>query len=72
MRPFRVAQAKKPRCQPVGAGRSWTPQKERSKTARARRTDVARFLGLTAYKFRYKANVEALGDEAPWDYGLIA
>ena len=56
----------------MGAGRSWTPQKERSKTARARRTDVARFLGLTAYKFRYKANVEALGDEAPWDYGLIA
>lgn len=35
-------------------------------------TNVAGFLGLTTYKFRYKANVEALGDEAPWDYGLIA
>jgi hypothetical protein len=35
-------------------------------------TNYAGFLGLTVYKFRYIEAVEQLGDDAAWEYGLIA
>lgn len=35
-------------------------------------TDTPGFLGLTTYRFRYIAAVEELGDDAPWECGLIA
>jgi hypothetical protein len=36
------------------------------------KTDVAGFLGLKTYRFRYIDAVEELGDDAPWEFGLMA
>lgn len=36
------------------------------------KTDVPGFLGLSTYRFRYIDAVDELGDEAPWEFGLMA
>jgi hypothetical protein len=35
-------------------------------------SDVPGFLGLATYRFRYIDAVEELGDDAPWEFGLMA